>query len=147
MTSFADDHEFMARLEIHEGFRGRPYKDTVGKTTIGIGRNLDDNPLTHEEARYLAAGQIRQFEEQLDRNIPWWRTLSVPRQRVLLDMCFNMGWATLAGFKRTLAAIYRGDYEEAAIGMLGSKWAGQVGGRAKFLAEVMKSGVWPGDAV
>ena len=29
-------------IKRHEGFRSKPYKDTVGKTTIGYGRNLDD---------------------------------------------------------------------------------------------------------
>lgn len=140
--SFADDPAFMARLEIHEGFRGRPYRDTVGKLTIGIGRNLDDNPLTREEARYLARGQVRGFEAELDRHVPWWRSLSLPRQRVLLDMCFNMGWGTLSQFKNTLGAVHRGDYEAAADGMLASKWARQVGRRAEYLATVMRTGVW-----
>lgn len=31
-----------------EGVRKFPYKDTVGKTTIGVGRNLDDVGLSQD---------------------------------------------------------------------------------------------------
>ncbi len=34
----------------HEGLRRKPYRDTVGKLTIGAGRNLDDVGITREEA-------------------------------------------------------------------------------------------------
>lgn len=36
-----------------EGLWLKIYKDTAGKNTIGVGRDLDDNPLSIEEAQYL----------------------------------------------------------------------------------------------
>jgi lysozyme len=40
------------------------------------------------------------------------------------------------------AALDAGDYHEAASQMLDSRWAEQVKGRAKELAEMMETGVW-----
>ena len=41
------------RLAMHEGVRLRPYFCTKGKQTIGVGRNLDDNPITPEEEKVI----------------------------------------------------------------------------------------------
>lgn len=38
-----------------EGLRLKPYRDTVGKLTIGVGRNLDDVGITKDEAMHLLA--------------------------------------------------------------------------------------------
>ena len=40
------------QLKVHEGLRLKPYKDTVGKWTIGIGRNLEDKGITEQEALF-----------------------------------------------------------------------------------------------
>ena len=40
----------MSMLKRHEGFRAFPYLDTVGKLTIGYGRNLSDVGISIEEA-------------------------------------------------------------------------------------------------
>ena len=76
----------------------------------------------------------------LDRNMPWWQTLSDVRQRVICNMCFNLGVSKLVGFRNTLAAMRQGDYVSAAQGMLNSAWAGQVGDRATRLAQMMRTG-------
>ena len=123
-----------------EGMRLKTYRCTANKLTIGIGRNLDDVGISEDEARYLLANDIKKVSSDLDRAIPWWRTLSEPRQRVLANMSFNLGTAGLLGFKNTLAMIASGDYAGAADGMLKSKWAKQVGPRATRLAETMRKG-------
>lgn len=123
-----------------EGLRLKPYKDTVGKTTIGIGRNLDDVGISKEEAYDMLTNDIIRTSRSLDLDIPWWKTLNETRQRVLLNMAFNLGINSLLGFKNTLANIKAGNYEAAAVGMLNSKWAGQVGARAQRLAEQMAKG-------
>ena len=58
--------------------------------------------------------------------------------RVLANMAFNLGIHGLLKFVRTLNAIERGNYDEAASHMLASKWAGQVGQRAQRLAAMMR---------
>ncbi len=134
-----------AQLRLHEGERLRPYRDTIGKLTIGIGRNLDDTGITRDEADYLLIADILRSERDLDEHLPWWRMLDPIRRRVLVDMCFNMGIGTPGGrglrsFVNTLEHIRMGRYHEAADGMLRSRWSDQVGARSERLAEMMRSG-------
>ncbi len=133
------NHEILKNmLRKHEGIVLKPYKDTVGKTTIGIGRNLDDVGISMTEAMFLLDNDIKRVEDDLDVHIPWWRTMDENRQLVIADMCFNMGIGSLLGFKNTLAAMKEGRYADAADGMLASKWSTQVGPRATHLADMMR---------
>ncbi len=131
------------QLMLHEGLRLKPYRDTVGKLTIGIGRNLDDVGISRDEALVLCENDIATAERELDRVAPWWRNLNDARRRVLIDMMFNLGANRLLGFKHSLAAMQAGRFELAASGMLESKWAEQVGKRATRLAIMMKTGEVP----
>ena len=143
------EREAMIRqLRLHEGERLKPDRCTAGKLTIGVGRNLEDRGITREEASYLLANDIAAEERELLRALPWVANLDEVRQRVLLDMAFNMGVVGLLAFKRTLATIQAGDYQRAAAMMLDSKWAGQVGQRAERLSRMMATGkdpreLWP----
>lgn len=134
----------LAQLEreliIDEGKRNKVYKDSLGIETIGVGRNLKDRGLSDEEIAFLLRNDIALVCDELDRELPWWRQMSDARQRVLANMCFNLGMSRLLGFKNTLEAMKAGRYKDAAAGMLASKWAGQVGDRAKRLAEMMERG-------
>jgi lysozyme len=135
-----NDQVLISELERDEGFRLSLYKDTVGKLTIGCGRNLDDVGISEAEARMLLANDIAKTKSDLDRRLPWWRALNEVRQRVLLNMCFNLGIGGLCKFEQTLALIKAGDYAGAADAMLKSKWATQVKGRATRLAAMMRTG-------
>jgi lysozyme len=129
-----------AELIRDEGVRLKPYRDTVGKLTIGVGRNLDDVGITLAEAMVLLGHDITWAVHELETALPWFKDLDPVRQRVLCNMCFNLGLARLLGFRNTLAAVARGDYTQAAIEMMDSKWATQVGDRAKRLAKMMEQG-------
>lgn len=136
------------QLRLHEGERLKPYRCTAGKLTIGVGRNLEDRGITREESAMLLANDIAAEERELLRALPWVATLDEVRQRVLLDMAFNMGIVGLLGFKKTLATIQEGNYQLAAAMMLDSRWAEQVGARAERLARMMATGkepreLWP----
>ena len=130
----------MAQILLHEGLRLKPYQDTVGKLTIGVGRNLDDKGISQEEAFHLLENDLIEVEEQLLASLPWVRDLDEIRLRVLMDMGFNLGVGGLLKFKRTLRMIKQGDYAGAAGAMLESKWAKQVGNRAKRLSKMMATG-------
>ena len=131
-----------------EGLRLKPYRDSVGKLSIGIGRNLDDKGISNAEASVMLHNDIDEHCALLDKYLPWWRSLDEIRQRVIANMAFNMGigpsaehpTGKLLTFKNTLAAMERGDYEAAANGMSSSAWAKQVGIRATRLIEMMRSG-------
>jgi lysozyme len=135
-----DDAALIAQLRRHEGWRARPYRDSVGKLTIGCGRNLDDVGLSDDEIALLLSNDIARTRAGLDTHLPWWRSLSEARQRVLADMGFNLGIGRLMEFRLMLDAVQRGDFAAAASQMLASRWAGQVGDRATELAKVMRTG-------
>jgi lysozyme len=125
------------QLILHEGLKLEPYQCTAGKLTIGVGRNIEDIGITEDEARYLLDNDILRVCDELDRNLSWWRDLSDVRQRILVDMVFNLGISRFMQFQNTISAIENGDYDKAAEEMLDSRWAQQVGQRAHRLAGAM----------
>lgn len=124
----------------HEGLELYPYHCTAEKLTIGVGRNLDDRGISEDEARYLLKNDIAIVEDELLRVKPDVEYLDPVRQRVLVDMGFNLGIPTLMKFKKMWDAIEDEKWEEAAKQMLDSQWANQVGRRAIRLAEAMATG-------
>ncbi|WP_333986735.1 glycoside hydrolase family protein [Burkholderia cepacia] len=134
-----DPIKLKAELTLDEGRKPRIYTDTVGKVSGGIGRNLTDKGFRDNEIDLMYLNDVAETEAWLDRNLPWWRQLDPVRQRVVMNMAFNMQGKLLT-FVNTLAAMKRGDYAAAADGMLASKWATQVGARATRLADMMRSG-------
>lgn len=128
------------QLTLHEGVRLKPYRCTAGKMTIGIGRNLDDVGITQDEAMLMLRTDIARALSGVRTELPWFEQIDHIRQRVLVDMAFNLGIDGLLAFKQTLAAVAAGDYDRAATEMLNSRWAGQVGERARRLARMMRTG-------
>lgn len=156
------------QLILHEGLRLLPYDDATGKAvrpgehyrgklTIGVGRNLDNNPLTKQEllfvghdcrshaiteaqAIYLLSNDVMKVCRALDGLIPWWQAADEVRARVLADMAFNMGVPGLLKFKTMLSCLRAGSYAKAANAMVDSAWYGQVGQRGVRLVGMMVTG-------
>jgi len=118
-----------------------PYLDTVGKLTIGYGRNLDDRGISRAVAELL-------LTEDMDlaiadaKSLPYWDTLSPVRQIVVSDMLFNLGLTKFRKFVNLNKALLIQDYSLAAHEMQDSKWYRQTTRRAKVLVEAMKTGIW-----
>lgn len=128
-------------LERDEGKRNKPYRDSVGKLTGGVGRNLDDVGFSDDEISLMLANDINsRVLPGLTQFMPWYVRLNDVQQRVLANMAFNMGIEGLLGFRNMLDAVKSGDFNRAADEMLSSKWASQVGERATRLAEMMRNG-------
>ncbi len=121
-----------------EGSCLKPYQCSAGKLTIGVGRNLEDRGISEDEAGYLLKNDIAGVLDDLDRNIPWWRGLDRKQRLALANMGFNLGWPRLSRFKNMLAALKDGDVDTAAREALNSRWAEQVGARAKRIADQLK---------
>jgi lysozyme len=131
-------------ITLHEGLRLKPYYCTAGKLTIGIGRNLDTNGISENEAIFLLDNDIRTCIESLkQKKESTFEKLDGVRQMVVVDMCFNLGITGLLKFKKFWAALEAGDWSLARDEMLDSRWAGQVGDRAIRLANMMEFGEWP----
>jgi lysozyme len=128
------------QLALHEGRRAKPYTDTVGKLTIGVGRNLTDKGLSDSEIDFLLMNDIRECTDDL-KTFLWWDDLDEVRRNVLIDMRFNLGPSRFRQFKATLAAVAMGDYVTASDQMRKSKWYRQVKGRGERLARMMSTGL------
>lgn len=134
-------------LHEHEGWRSHAYQDSLGYWTIGYGRLIDERKgggISREEGEFLLGNDIRSKMNEMDERLPWWRSLDDVRQVALLDMAFNLGVAGLSNFRRMLGALEAGQYERAASEALSSRWADQVGRRADEIAEMFRTGEWPG---
>ena len=134
-----DNSMLVKDLIADEGLRLKPYRDTAGKLTIGIGRNLDDDGITREEAFYLLNNDIQRIKGEM-ACLQNFSQLCELRQRVLTEMAFNMGLGGLREFKGMWQAIQVKDWDGAAKAMLDSRWAKEVGERAIRLAMWMRTG-------
>lgn len=130
------------QLKRDEGLRLTPYQDSVGKWTIGYGRNLSDTGISQYEAELLLQHDLINASLALKNALPWTDGLDDARRGVLVNMAFNMGIHELLEFRHMLQATQEGDYATAAMQMTQSKWAGQVGARAERLARQMETGTW-----
>ncbi len=128
------------QLQVDEGFRAKPYRDTVGKLTIGYGRNLDDIGISTEEARFMLDVDMKRAESAVLGAFPWYTALDGPRQAVIVNMAFNVGLGRLRKFEQMIVALEKGDFAAAAREMLDSLWSRQVGERSTRLARQMQTG-------
>ena len=157
LLDMLDMAEMITRLKKHEGCVLHPYICPAGKLTIGIGRNVMDNPFTDEEriavgdwqngitkeaAHMLCRNDISKCITQLRQHVPFFDKLDKERKYALIDLCYNMGIKTLLTFKKTLANIGCGNYKIAAEQLLQSKYAKQVGDRALRIAKLIETGRW-----
>lgn len=122
----------------HEGFRRFPYKDTVGKLTIGYGLNLEDRGLPEEDAELLTIRYLVELERSLRVARPVFGILSPQRQAALLDMAYQLGLGGLLNFKRMWAAIENKEWARACFEALDSKWAKQTPKRAEAIALILR---------
>ena len=142
MTMKYDMTALEDQLIDHEGLELKPYQCTADKLTIGVGRNIEDRGITEDEARYLLKNDIKIVEDELLERKPLVAGLDSVRQRVLVDMGFNVGLPILMKFQNMWAAIEEEDWDEASAQMMDSRWAKQVGRRAERLSQAMKTGEW-----
>ena len=124
--------EAKAMLIKHEGIRVHPYKCSEDKLTIGIGRNLEANGISEEEAMYLLDNDIDRVIKNLDKVFPAWKVMPSKARLVCIDMCFQMGITGFMNFRRTRALMEMGAWLEASEELLRSKYAVQTPNRAAY---------------
>lgn len=122
----AERDRIREHLILDEGIRLKPYKDSVGKLTIGVGRNLTDVGISRLEAKALLEHDIDKAIAALVSGYPWFEDQDPARQIVLVELMFNIGPLSFSRFVNTLAAFERKDYQAAADGLMKSKWFRQV---------------------
>jgi len=130
----------MKELMLDEGYRHEIYADPLGHLTFGVGHLITENdeeygkevgtPVAKERIEECLQQDIKTVYNELDMNQPWWRSLDDDRQRVIANMCFNLGHPRFSKFKKFIAAMQTSNWEKAAEEMMDSKWSTQVGERA-----------------
>lgn len=126
-------------IKNNEGLRLKLYKDTVNKWTVGYGRNIEDNGISKEEADFMFDNDFARCQKELSI-YSWYINQPENVQAALMNMCFNLGISRLLGFRKMIASLNAKDYTTASIEALDSKWATQVGQRAKDVALMMRQG-------
>jgi lysozyme len=145
-----DRARLLEELMLDEGVIHEIYNDHLGYPTFGVGHLITEKdeehgkplgtPVSEERVTECLNADVDIVCAELDKNMEWWRGLNDTRQRVMANMCFNLGYPRLSKFKKFLAAVQKEDWETAAVEMMDSKWATQVGDRAVRLREKMLNG-------
>ncbi len=132
MADFFSVYDDIADFIKHvEGLELFPYVDTVGKLTIGYGRNLSDRGITKNEAEYLLMQDLEFVRDDLLSIFPHLDQYPKEIIIVLASMMFNLGKDRFLTFKKFINAIKKHDFESAKMEILNSKRAFQVPDRVK----------------
>jgi lysozyme len=137
------------QLREFEGFENEAYPDPLTNGdpwTIGVGHTgpevFKGLVWSDEKIWQTLDADIAEKSAEVFKVVPWAKDLNEPRQAVVIGMAFQLGTRGMLGFKNTLKAMQEGRYNDAADGMLKSKWAIQTPKRVKRLANQMKTGEW-----
>ena len=119
--------DVVRELKRSEGYRAKPYRDSLGKLTIGYGTLLDGRGLSRAEAEVLlllrVAGKREGLSGALQRRGISYSLLPEPARKTLTRMAYQLGVPRLMRFKRMLAAVRDGRWRAAYAEALDSKWA------------------------
>lgn len=120
------------------------------KPTAGIGHLLS----VSERKLYPVGSTVtdRQIEEWFTADVnnackvatdvlPVFSNLDEVRQRIIVNLCFNLGYK-FGDFKKCIKAITDGDYIRAASELSNSAWYTQVGRRGREMCEAMRQGYY-----
>ena len=137
-ASYLDDAVRMLMKD--EGFSPTLYLCPSGKKTIGFGWNIDETPITYEDALYLLEREVERKDAELSE-FKWYRDLNDARKTAMIDMLYCHGLAKFMMYKNMIAALEAKDYTKAANEILSSLWATkQAHKRAIKVAMIIKTG-------
>ena len=144
-----DIDKLREELKLDEGCKYEIYLDHLGLPTFGIGHLVTEWDQEYEKEVGTEVSEERVnncFVADIhgtikDCNILYSNFSEIPGevQLILANMMFNLGRPRLSKFVRMREAVNKGDWQEAKIQMLDSKWAKQVPNRASRLSERMGS--------
>ena len=129
-----DFKALIERIGVNEGFRSKPYQCSEGVWTIGHGLTW----ITEEESLSILSGRISQLHLKLLDDLDWYEGMPPEIKGVIIEMCFQMGFAGFCKFKKAIAHMKDINWKDAATEMLDSKWAKQTPSRANRLADIVR---------
>ncbi len=129
-----------AQLRIDEGVRLKPYKDSVGKTTIGCGRNLTDDGISEAEMETMLANDVNHAAIVAASTFNFDDTISDERKAALVNLAFNLGEEKLATFTTFIGLVLARDWPGAADDLIQTRYATEVGPRAQRICDKLRNG-------
>lgn len=139
------NRNLIAQIRRDEGCVLHAYTDSLGWTTIGIGRLIDGRKgggISEDEAAFLLNNDLQRVDQQLRDRFSWFGSMDEIRQAALMNMAFQLGIGGVSAFKRMLACLRDGRYAEAEAHALDSQWAKQTPARARRVAHQLATGEW-----
>jgi len=130
----------------HEGIRTKPYKDSLGLWTVGVGHLIGDGKsLPPEWNREFSQQEVMNlFEQDFAHHVdiaekgPGYMSANDSAKGGFIDLSFNLGkWWTV--MKQAAKRAAGGDYVGTAEELKDSKWFTQVGNRAKEVTSLIAS--------
>lgn len=151
VNAVSGDDDIKEMIKRHEGVRNKPYKDSLGLWTVGVGHLIGNGrTLPMEYDRTFSDEEINtMFEEDYAAHkaaaeqIPGFMDLNKTGQGALTDLTFNMGGKWYKKWPKFTKNISEGNTEEAAKSLEDSKWYGQVGNRAPEVVAMIRAGAGP----
>ena len=135
------------QLKIDEGVKYEIYEDHLGYATFGIGHLITDKDpeygwpvgtkISEDRVNEVFNSDVEKFVNEAKKIFPDLDNKPESIQLVLVNMCFNLGAPRLSKFKKFIAAINDEQWIEAAVEMMDSRWAQQVGPRAIRLKQIV----------
>ena len=135
-----DINKLREQLIIDEGVKYEVYNDHLGYPTFGIGHLItqadeeygkpDGTKVTEERVNAVFDKDVMIYVSEAKKVFPNLDELPEEAQQVIVNMTFNMGAPRLSKFKKFIAGVNAGDWNTAAVEMMDSRWANQVGKRA-----------------
>lgn len=135
-----DTDKLKATIREAEGLRLSPYEDTTGHLSIGYGYNLSTNGISEAIADWLLNDALVEAREGLEMQWPPFQSLDDVRQRVLVEMAYNLGLQGVIHFRKMLHALTIQDWKNAAAELLNSQAAVQLPSRYHRLSIMLESG-------
>ena len=141
--------KLIQQLKIDEGVKYEVYKDHLGYPTFGIGHLVVEGdeehgqpvgtPVSEDRVNSIFESDVETYVSESKKVFPNLDELPEEAQQVIVNMCFNMGAPRLSQFKKFIAGVNASDWDTAAVEMMDSRWARQVGVRAERLRDRIKN--------
>jgi len=133
-------NEVKERVRSHEGFELKPYVDTLGYLTGGVGHKI----LPSEEVPTTEKGWLKLYDQDFDKAVAAADEITPDDIHptafgIITEMIFQLGKQGCMNFKKMHKAVAEKDHVEASMQMLDSKWRTQTKARCESLAELMRN--------
>jgi len=123
----------------HEGIKLKPYLCPAGKLTIGVGRNIEDNGISTDEAIYILKNDIKRCESELREIFDHFDLFDENKKTSLIDIIFQLGKPSFLKFKKMIRAIKKGDWQESVRELKDSRLCREVPSRCEDNSELMST--------